>query len=675
MKKIKIPKTFPGIIKIINESNDMDTIETMENYIGCYYGIPVLFIGSIVNYIMHYKLKSSVMDSIFLLILCFCFIITPYLKLKTRIITHWISILFSVVLIFVTIRIYPFIGPGIWTIAFINIIISSIRITKVMLNYVTVSTLFVGMYYSLVLSKTPFKYDTTYYIVQLLLLALVIVIAPIVHIINQAHYCRLNKMYMTEVRQREELEKMYDNIAATHAELSIRYNELNDKNTELELNEEKLYHMAHYDMITELPNRKSIMDKIHELIEVSSYEEINFYTVFIDIDSFKKINDTMGHHIGDLFIKKAANRFSKGIHKEDLIGRIGGDEFALIIQRKLNRKEAYDYLESIRQKFLKPFIIGNKEIKTSASFGVAVFPCDGTHQVELLRNADTAMYKAKELGKNKVQFFENAMKRELLDKINFETELKSALTKDEIYLVFQPIYNLKTDKIRGFEVLARWNSPILGMVSPAKFIPVAEELGMIVSLGEWIIKTACKAYKNLQIKYNLEGVLSINLSVKQLEDSKIIMVIDEALKEADLNPKYLEIEVTESILISSIENSIIILEELRKRNISVSLDDFGTGYSSLSYLRKLPIDILKIDKSFIDDLLNENKNMEIIGNMIILAHNLGISVVAEGIEEEIQVTHLKMMQCDYIQGFFISKPMGVRELDEYMDKIRLLRKK
>jgi diguanylate cyclase (GGDEF)-like protein len=667
VKEKKIPKTIPGIIKVINESSDMDAIETMENYIGCYYGIPVLFIGSITNYIMHHEIKSSIADSIFMLLLCFCFIITPYLKLKTRIITHWISILFSVVLIFVTVRCYVFIGPVIWTIAFINIIISSIRVTRVMLNYVTVSTLFVGMYYSLVLSKTPFVFGSTYYIVQLILFALVIIIAPVVHLINQANYDRINKMYMTEVKQREELEVMYENIGVTHAELSNRYNELNDKKTELEQNEEKLFHMAHFDTITELPNRKATMDKIHELILNSQDETINFYIVFIDIDSFKKINDTMGHHVGDLFVKNAAHRLRSSIHAEDLMGRIGGDEFALIINRNLKRKDAYNYLEGIRQEFLKPFIIGNNEIKTSASFGVAVFPKDGVEQVELMKNADTAMYKAKEMGKNNTQFFESIMKKELIDKIIFENELKSALSKEEISLEFQPICNLKNNTIRGYEALVRWYSKELGMVSPVKFIPVAEELGLIVSLGEWIIKTACKSFKKFQT-YNMEAVLSINLSVKQLEASNIIEVIEEALKEADLDPKYLEIEVTESILISSIDSSIIILEKLRKRNISISLDDFGTGYSSLSYLRKLPIDILKIDKSFIDDLLKDNKNREIIGNMIILAHNLGISVVAEGIEEEIQVNHLRKLQCDYIQGFFIGKPMKEAELEEFLNQ-------
>ncbi|WP_238882078.1 bifunctional diguanylate cyclase/phosphodiesterase [Clostridium sp. YIM B02551] len=664
MTKKKVPKTIPGIIKVINESNDIDTIERMENYIGCYYGIPVLIIGAITNYILHHELKSAVVDSIVMLVLCFCFIITQYLRIKTRIITHWISFLFSLVLIFIAIRIYKYIGPAIWTIAFINIIISSLRITRVMLNYSIISTFLVCMYYSLVLSNTPFEFGMIYIIVQIILFALILVIAPVVHLINQAHYDRVNKMYMTEVKQREELEKMYDNIAVTHAELSSRYNELNDKNNKLKLNEEKLYRMAHFDMVTELPNRKTIMDKINELIETFQKTSAYFYVIFIDIDSFKKINDTMGHHVGDMFIRAAANRLKKSINEKDLIGRIGGDEFALIIQRNLNEKEAYMYIENIREEFSKPFIIGNNEIKSSASFGVAAFPSDGTEQVELMRNADTAMYKAKELGKNNIQFFESAMKKELLDKINFEAKLKSALHKDEFFLVFQPIYSLSEHKIRGFEALVRWQSPELGMVSPGEFIPVAEDLGIIVPLGEWIIRTACKSFKNIQDTYNKDIVLSLNFSVKQLETYNIIEVVESALKDADLDPKFLEIEVTESILISSIENTITVLEKLREMNIQISLDDFGTGYSSLSYLRRLPIDVLKIDKSFIDNLLNEDKNLEIIGGIIGLAHNLGILVVAEGIEEEIQISLLESLKCDYIQGYFISKPIKEEEIEK-----------
>lgn len=407
----KMPRTIPGIIKIINESNDMDTIETMENYIGCYYGVLILLIGAIVNFMLHHELKSSVLDSVFMLLLCSCFAITPYLKLKTRIITHWISILFSIVLIFVTVRIYDYMGPAIWTVAFLNIIISSIRTTRVMLNYVTVSILFVSIYYSLVLSRIPFEYGTEYYATQIFLIAFIVVITPFLHLINRTHYNRVNHMYMTEVKQRVELEKMYHDIAATHTELRLKYDELNEKNKELKRNEEKLYHMAHYDLITELPNRKTILDRIHKLIEESKTKAVYFYMVFIDIDSFKKINDTMGHHVGDLFIKQAADRFIKNIDKEDLIGRIGGDEFALVIQRNLSREEALFYLDRIRMEFIKPFIIGDNKINTSASFGVAAFPADGVNQSELLKNADAAMYKAKELGKNNIQFFTDSVEK------------------------------------------------------------------------------------------------------------------------------------------------------------------------------------------------------------------------------------------------------------------------
>jgi diguanylate cyclase (GGDEF)-like protein len=502
--------------------------------------------------------------------------------------------------------------------------------------------------------------------VQVTLFLLILIISPILHIINKSQYKKINKIYITEVKQREELEKMYNKIAATHEELNCRYNQLNDTNIKLKINEEKLYNMAHLDMVTNLANRKTIMEQMFKLIRLSESAKISFYIVFIDIDSFKKINDIMGHHIGDLFIKYAADRLKKAIGKGDLIGRIGGDEFALIIHRNVDKDEVYSYLEDIRKEFAKPFIIGNNKIKSSASFGVASFPRDGIEQVELMRNADTAMYKAKELGKNNIQFFESSMKKEIIDKINFETKLKSALCNEEIFLVFQPIYSLKEHKIRGFETLVRWQSQELGMVSPVRFIPVAEEIGMIITLGEWIIRTACKSFKNLQNIYNIDAILSINLSVNQLEAPNIIEIIEAALKDADLDPKYLEIEVTESILISSIENTTIILNKLRKMNISVALDDFGTGYSSLSYLRKLPIDVLKIDKSFIDDLLNEDKNVEIIGSIISLAHNLGISVVAEGIEEEIQINHLSKLKCDYIQGYFIGKPMKLKELEEYI---------
>jgi diguanylate cyclase (GGDEF)-like protein len=537
-----------------------------------------------------------------------------------------------------------------------------------MLNYVTASIFLIGMYYSLLLSDTPFEFGTSYFILQLILFALVVVIAPVAHLINQAHYSRINGMYMTELKQREELEKMYERIAITHTELSCKYNELNEKNLELQDNEDKLFHLAHFDMVTELPNRMAIIEKIQELIKRSKSEEVSFYIAFIDIDSFKKINDTMGHHIGDLFLEKAAERFKASLHKDDMIGRIGGDEFALIISRDVNWEDAYYYIDNIRQEFLKPFFVCNNEIRTSASFGIAAYPEDGIGVIELMRNADTAMYKAKEYGKNNIQFFEGVMKKEIIDKVNFETELKTALQNEEFFLVYQPIYNLKEKTIRGFEVLTRWNSPNLGFVSPDRFIRVAEELGLIIPLGEWIIRTACKTFRDLQEKHKLEGLLSINLSVKQLEDPNIIDVIDNALKEADLEAKYLEIEITESILISSVESIMATLEILRCRDIHISLDDFGTGYSSLSYLRKLPIDILKIDKSFIDDLLIENKNLEIIGSIINLAHNLDISVVAEGIEEENQIHLLEKLKCDYIQGYYIGRPMKIEDLDDYINK-------
>lgn len=664
MKNANIPKTIPGIIKVINESNDINTIITMENYMACYYAGPLLLVSSILNYyiayiVMGYELSKVIKDSAFLFLISFCFIITPYLKLKTNLITHWVSILYSGTLAYVTVMFYPVIGSFTLTIAFLEIVIASARITKVMLNYVTITTFLVGGYVFILSSIYHHELTPIYYMLIIVLFILMFLIVPAMYIINKSHYDRINTLYLTEVHQREELEKMYQ-------EVRLQYNLLTQKNNQLRINEERLYNLAHFDTLTYLPNRKSILDKLNYLIKVSKGLHISFYIVFIDIDSFKKINDSLGHHIGDLFISDAAKRFRSSVHKSDFIGRIGGDEFALIIQRNLNNDEVFKYLDKIRRDFLQPFIIEENEITSSASFGIASFPRDGVGHVELMKNADTAMYKAKDLGKNNIQFFENSMKEELLEKLTLENELKSSFYNDEFFLVFQPIYNLRTGQIRGFETLVRWNSPVLGMVSPDKFIPVAEELGIIIPLGEWIIRTACKTFKRLQDKYKLDTVLAINLSVKQLESPNIIETIKYILKETNLEPRFLEIEITETMFMNSIHNTKVILEKLRDMHISISLDDFGTGYSSLSYLRQLPIDILKIDRTFINDILSGDKNAEIIGSIIDLSHNLDITVIAEGIEEEIQLRHLRKLKCDYVQGYLMSKPLKEEELENFI---------
>lgn len=665
MKNANIPKTIPDIIDVINKSNDVETIITMENYMACYCAGPILFASTILNYyinyiLMSYNLNKVIMESIFLLFLSFCFVITPYLKFKTKFITHWVSILFSIVLVYVTLRFYSVVGSFILMIAFLEIIIASARITKVMLNYITITTFLVGGYIFFLSSKNAHELTPIYYVLLVILFILMFLIVPAMYMVSKSHYQRITRLYLTEVHQREELEKMYN-------ETRSQYNLLTQKNNQLKINEERLYRLAHFDELTYLPNRKSILDKLNYLIKVSKGMNLSFYIVFIDIDSFKKINDSMGHHIGDLFISDAAKRLKASIHKSDFIGRIGGDEFALIIQRRLSDKEVFKYIDKIRKHFLQPFIIEGNEITSSASFGIASFPYDGVGQVELMKNADTAMYKAKELGKNNVQFFEKSMKEELLEKLNLENELKSALYNNEFFLVFQPIYNLRTGTIRGFETLLRWNSKVLGMVAPDKFIPVAEELGIIIPLGEWIIRTACKTFKKLQDKYKLEEtVLAINLSVKQLESPNIVESIKYILKETNFDPNLLEIEITESTFMNSIHKTKSTLEKLQDMRISISLDDFGTGYSSLSYLRQLPIDILKIDRTFINDILKSDRNVEIIGSIIDLSHNLDIAVIAEGIEEEIQLRHLRKLKCDYVQGYLMSKPLNLEDLEQFI---------
>ena len=409
-----------------------------------------------------------------------------------------------------------------------------------------------------------------------------------------------------------------------------------------------------------------IIDRIDFLISLAESKKISFATVFIDLDNFKKINDSMGHHAGDLLLKAVTSKLKGLIHSKDMLGRLGGDEFAIIIQRELKEEEILEYVENLKDSLMDCFVIENTEFNTSASLGISMYPQDGKDSAELLKCADTAMYKAKEYGKNGVYFFRKEMKEDILKKIEFENRLLSAIKNEEIFLVFQPQYTSNSKELRGFEVLVRWKSPELGLVSPGQFIPVAEETGFIVQLGEFIFRKACEKFKYIQDKYNIMSVISVNISALQIMDPYFVQMVKNVLEETKFDVRYLELEITESVFISSVDYVINIINELKEMGISIALDDFGTGYSSLNYLQLLPIDTLKIDKSFIDSIDNNTKK-QIVGSIISLVHKMEISVVAEGIENEIQLEYLKKHECDFIQGFLWGKPLNEEEVSKLLN--------
>ena len=482
---------------------------------------------------------------------------------------------------------------------------------------------------------------------------------------------RLNQKYEEIKEQKEELVTLYEELAITEGELFNQNKQLLEYNQDMKENEEKLNYLAFFDVLTELPNRKMIINRLDILITLSMEKKMKFAMIFIDLDNFKRINDSMGHHAGDLLLQEVALRLKAVIHPDDMLGRLGGDEFALIIQRQLEEDEIVTYLESLRKEILKKFYIEKTELTISASFGISVYPRDGDNSTDLLKCSDTAMYKVKEDGKNGVQFFNKEMKDRIFMRMELEKRLLESIENDELYLVYQPQYRSDTKKLRGFETLIRWNSPELGFVSPVTFIPVAEETKFINQMGRWILRTACKKFKELQDKYHFNAILSVNISAVQIMEPSFVHMIIGILNETGVHPYNLEIEITESIFISSMDYVIDVLNQLKNIGINIALDDFGTGYSSLSYLQMLPIDTLKIDKVFIDSIIGQGKDKHIVGPIISLVHQMDISVVAEGVEDTTQLDYLREHNCDCIQGYIWGKPLNEDELNKLLYQLTL----
>ena len=463
------------------------------------------------------------------------------------------------------------------------------------------------------------------------------------------------------VEQKEELKGLYEELVATEEEIEEKNHQLVTYNEILKEKEAKLNSLAYIDVLTEIPNRKMIINRLELLSTVYSSKKESFAVVIIDLDNFKRINDTKGHQVGDQVLQAVVLKIKRLIYNEDLLGRLGGDEFALIIQHELREEEMFEYVETIRNSLMENICIQEHSFSISASFGISIFPKDGIDAIELLKCADTAMYKSKERGKNEVQFFNKEMNQEILKKIEFENRLMVSLRNEELSLAFQPQYTINK-QLKGFEALCRWNSPELGNVSPLKFIPIAEETGFIIQMGEWVIKKACMMIKTIQATYYRDVVISVNVSSVQIMDPLFVTMVKNVLELTKVNGRLLELEITESVFISSMSYVVRIIDELKSLGIRIALDDFGTGYSSLSYLQRLPIDLLKLDKSFIDSINMVGDKKQIIGSIISLVHNMEIEVVAEGVEHEKQLDYLKGVNCDFIQGFLWGKPMYENEV-------------
>jgi len=467
-----------------------------------------------------------------------------------------------------------------------------------------------------------------------------------------------------------ELKKSYDEL---EIKVEKRTSELSKANKELEheiniriVMEEKIKKLAYYDYLTGLPNKRLFNDRLNQCILGAVRNEKAVGVLFLDLDSFKRINDTMGHTQGDELLKMVSDRLTSILREDDTVCRTGGDEFLILVKNLEEEHYIVKLAEKILLLFKKPFILSNHELFITTSIGGSIYPLDGKDVETLIKNADIAMYKAKEEGKNKFKLCTPTIKDRVIEEMKLTNSLYRALERNELELYYQPQVSTLTEKIIGIEALIRWNNKKLGRVNPGDFIYIAEKTGLILPIGEWVMRSACSQIKMWQDRGIINVPIAVNLSVNQFENTEIVEEITRILKETDLNPTDLELEITENIIMKEPEYIIESLKRLKQLGVKLAIDDFGTEYSSLNYIKQLPIDKIKIDMSFVKGININNKDEAIINVIIVLAKNLGLKVIAEGVETKEQLDFLRDQMCDEIQGYYFYKPMPAYKIEELM---------
>ncbi len=431
--------------------------------------------------------------------------------------------------------------------------------------------------------------------------------------------------------------------------------------------EELLNHLAYHDVLTDLPNRALLHDRLEQAMIEADRQRRLVVVMFMDLDRFKNINDTLGHRTGDALLKIVADRLRSGVRLGDTISRLGGDEFVLVLANVAHVDDVAHVAQKIVDQFVSPFNIGERELFVTPSIGITIYPLDSTDAESLLKNADAAMYHAKESGRNTFQFYTAELNTRAMKRLTLETGLRWALERDELLLHYQPLVSMQTAEIVGMEALLRWQHPEFGLIPPLEFISVAEDTGLIIPIGEWVLRTACAQTKVWADAGFPVLRIAVNLSGKQLKKD-LPEKVRRILAETGLPAAHLDLELTESILMQDVEETASIMAELSMLGIAFSLDDFGTGYSSLSYLKRFPIKHLKIDRSFVRDITTDLNDATIALASIVMAHTLDIRVIAEGVETSEQLEFLRRQGCDMAQGYYFSKPLSVEAFSELLQE-------
>ncbi|WP_273429191.1 bifunctional diguanylate cyclase/phosphodiesterase [Chitinibacter tainanensis] len=477
---------------------------------------------------------------------------------------------------------------------------------------------------------------------------------------------------MLDKRKSGELYPAWLSISAVHdheGRLS-RYVGVFSDYTSRKQAEQRATFLATHDSLTGLYNRNGFHEALSQALTRASTKRRGLALLFIDLDRFKSINDTLGHDVGDQLLRIVAQRLRQHLKQDDIIARLGGDEFTVVLENIHQVNQAAQVAERILQALAESYHLHGQELFVTGSIGISMYPNDGSHAMQLMRNADLAMYRAKDLGKNALQFYAQEMNRESSQQFSLQSALRFALERQQFSLVFQPQMNLATGQLSGMECLLRWQHPELGWISPAEFIPLAEETGMIIPIGHWVLRQACLTAESWRQAGIMVPKMAVNLSVRQFKPGVLVDQVATVLADTGFPPYLLELEVTESLIMRRLNEAVQIMDALKMMGVSLAIDDFGTGYSSLSQLKNLPLDILKIDRSFVEGIPADQDDTAIAQTIIAMAKKLGLSVVAEGVETVAQMQALREAGCDSMQGYYYSRPLTAVQMENLMRRLQ-----
>lgn len=458
------------------------------------------------------------------------------------------------------------------------------------------------------------------------------------------------------------LKESYDEIKAQKEALAERYDELKKS-------EEKNKKIAYTDHITGLPNRTAFTKQLDGVMKTLRKDEI-VAVMYIDLDNFKRINELLGHSYGDELLIDATDRLKQLTDENDYLACFGGDQFTILTQNIEDIGVYEEKVKKIQNVFSYPFVLAAKEFFVTLSIGICLIPKDGKTTQTVLKNLDSALYTAKSNGKNTYLYYDDSINKDMMDKIELQAQLRAAIANDEFVIYYQPQIELGNETIKGFEALLRWNHPTKGIILPVEFIKVAEESGLIVTIGEWVIRKACEQLKEWEMQGFDSITIAVNLSKRQFKDKNLISVISNIIEETEIKTEHLELEITEEIALEDLTYTMQTILELRQKGVMFALDDFGTGYSSLKYLKHLPVNNIKLDESFLDSMLEDKDSRTIAVTLISLAKELGINVIAEGVESGIQEEFLKAAHCDQAQGFLYSEPVPAKSAIRLLEMIK-----